>query len=102
MTLDVEIISALRSADSGVSGADLCRQLGVSRTAIWSRIEALRELGYDIAANPHTGYRLLASPDRLLAAQDQTAHGDLPGCTAFDLHGPRILSRRNRARIRVP
>ena len=68
MTLDAKIISALRSANIGVSGADLCRQLCVSRTAIWSRIEALRELGYDIAANPHTGYRLLASPDRLIAA----------------------------------
>jgi BirA family biotin operon repressor/biotin-[acetyl-CoA-carboxylase] ligase len=75
MTLDAKIISALRSADSGISGADLCRQLGVSRTAIWARIEALRELGYDIAANPHTGYRLLASPDRLLAADLQARLG---------------------------
>lgn len=75
MTLDAKIISALRSADSGVSGTGLCRQLGVSRTAVWARIEALRELGYDIAANPHTGYRLLASPDCLLAADLQARLG---------------------------
>ena len=68
MTLDAKILSALRNAESGVSGADLCRQLGISRTAVWARIEALRERDYDIAANPHTGYRLLSSPDRLLAA----------------------------------
>ena len=82
MTLDAKIISALRSADNGVSGADLCRQLSISRTAIWAHIEALRELGYDIAANPHTGYRLLSSPDRLLAADLQARLGK-----------PRIIGR---------
>ena len=82
MTLDAKIISALRSADNGVSGVDLCRQLSISRTAIWAHIEALRELGYDIAANPHTGYRLLSSPDPLLAADLQARLGK-----------PRIIGR---------
>ncbi len=82
MTLDAKIISALRTANSGLSGADLCRELDISRTAIWARIETLRELGYDIAANPHTGYRLLASPDRLFAADLQARLGK-----------PRIIGR---------
>ena len=67
MSLDTQILQALRQSDHGVSGADLCRRLGVSRTAVWARIEALRALGYDIAANPHQGYRLLQSPDKLFA-----------------------------------
>jgi len=85
MTLDAKIISALRSSASGVSGADLCRQLGISRAAIWSRIEALRNLGYDIAANPHTGYRLLDTPNRLLAA-DLQARLEKPRIIGRDIH----------------
>ena len=70
MTTDAEILSALRAADEvGVSGADLAEHIGVSRAAIWARIEELRQLGYDIEASPHLGYRLLSSPD-LLHADD--------------------------------
>ncbi len=68
MTIDSQILATLRNADSGVSGTDLCSKLGVSRTAIWAHIEALRKLGYDIAANPHTGYRLIASPQCLISS----------------------------------
>lgn len=66
MTTDAQILSALRSADdAGVSGAELAERLGISRAAIWARIEELRKLDYDIEASPHFGYRLLASPDVL-------------------------------------
>src|SRR3989440_5137851 len=68
MNLDAQILTALRAApDAGVSGADLSQKLGVSRTAIWARIEELRSLGYDIPASPHLGYRLLSVPDVLHA-----------------------------------
>jgi BirA family biotin operon repressor/biotin-[acetyl-CoA-carboxylase] ligase len=70
MTLDAQILTALRSAaDESVSGADLSQKLGVSRAAVWARIQDLRELGYDIQASPHLGYRLVNSPD-LLHADD--------------------------------
>jgi BirA family biotin operon repressor/biotin-[acetyl-CoA-carboxylase] ligase len=39
------------------------QRFGISRAAIWARIEELRALGYDIAASPHQGYQLLAVPD---------------------------------------
>ncbi len=64
---DAKILSALRAHPEGVSGAQLSRQLGLTRAAIWARIEELRELGYDIEASPHQGYRLLGVPDRLHA-----------------------------------
>lgn len=68
VTTDARILSALRrSEDGGVSGADLSRRLGISRAAIWARIEELRGLGYDIAASPHQGYQLLSVPDVLHA-----------------------------------
>jgi BirA family biotin operon repressor/biotin-[acetyl-CoA-carboxylase] ligase len=70
MTTDAQILSALRGEGTGgVSGAELSQQLGVSRAAIWARIEELRRLGYDIEASPHLGYRLLGAPD-LLHADD--------------------------------
>lgn len=66
MNLDAAILSALRSAP-WVSGAELSQRLGVTRAAIWARIEDLRSLGYGIEASPHNGYRLLGCPDRLHA-----------------------------------
>jgi len=68
MSVDAQILHALRTAGSGaISGADLSQKLGVSRAAVWARIEALRELGYDIEASPHQGYRLVSAPDVLHA-----------------------------------
>jgi len=63
----VQILAALRSTEHGVSGTDLCHQLGVSRAAVWSQIESLREVGFEIVASPHRGYQLVSSPDTLLA-----------------------------------
>jgi BirA family biotin operon repressor/biotin-[acetyl-CoA-carboxylase] ligase len=67
MTTDAKILSALRDSSAGVSGAELAEQLGISRAAVWARIEELRQVGYDIAAGPHSGYRLVGVPDALHA-----------------------------------
>ena len=68
MSLDALILSSLRAAgDGAVSGAQLSQELGVTRAAIWARIEDLRSLGYDIEASPHRGYRLLNAPNVLHA-----------------------------------
>jgi len=67
MTTDAKILSALRANLDGVSGAQLAEQLAISRAAIWSRIEELRQAGYEIEAGPHFGYRLVSSPDALHA-----------------------------------
>jgi BirA family transcriptional regulator, biotin operon repressor / biotin---[acetyl-CoA-carboxylase] ligase len=68
LTADTEILWAMRRAgEGGVSGADLAQRLGISRAAVWSHIEDLRSLGYEIQASPHQGYRLVAAPDVLHA-----------------------------------
>jgi BirA family biotin operon repressor/biotin-[acetyl-CoA-carboxylase] ligase len=67
MTTDAKILTALRANPDGVSGAEIAEQLGVTRAAIWGRIEELRRLGYDIEAGPHFGYRLVSAPDALYA-----------------------------------
>ena len=70
MSIDSQILAALREpGQTGVSGADLSKKLGISRAAVWARIEELRALGYDIEASPHFGYRLVSAPD-LLHADD--------------------------------
>src|SRR2546430_8336291 len=67
MTLDAQILKALRENSGGTSGAELAQKLGISRAVVWTRIEDLRSLGYDIEASPHLGYRLLSAPDALHA-----------------------------------
>lgn len=52
-----------------VSGEFICKNLGVSRTAIWKHIQSLRNEGYEILSRPHSGYRLLRVPDSLLARE---------------------------------
>ncbi len=55
-----------------LSGEQISRELGVSRTAVWKRIGRLRALGYRIEAVTSRGYRLASSPDILHPAQLKT------------------------------
>ena len=85
MSIDVQILTALRAVpDGAVSGAELSQRLGVSRAAIWARIEELRSLGYDIEASPHQGYRLLGAPD-LLHADDLLSRLGTPRVIGRDI-----------------
>jgi len=52
-----------------VSGETLSGKLGLSRTAVWKVVNALRRQGYRIEAVPSRGYRLLEAPDRLTALE---------------------------------
>ena len=63
--VDGTILELFRSGDGLVSGAALSRLLGVSRTAVWKHVKALRANGYQIEAVPAKGYRLLSSPEVL-------------------------------------
>ena len=64
--MDEPILNALKNRPGAfVSGEELSRLVGVSRTAIWKEIEKLRAEGYKILAQPHSGYQLVGIPDRL-------------------------------------
>lgn len=52
-----------------VSGEEISRRLGVSRTAIWKHIEELRADGFEFEAAPRKGYRLVSMPDRWQVAE---------------------------------
>lgn len=63
--MKTELLRLLRGADGYVSGQELCRRLGVSRTAVWKAIRQLKDAGYEIEAVQNRGYRLLEVPDIL-------------------------------------
>lgn len=60
------ILKALRESGSEyLSGQTLSEALGVSRTAVWKAIGALREEGYAIESHRRLGYRLTETAPRL-------------------------------------
>lgn len=64
------ILAFLAEAGEGfASGEALSGKLGLSRTAVWKHVEALRAKGYRIDAVPARGYRLAGVPDRLTALE---------------------------------
>lgn len=69
MTPAEQILVWLRAADGSVSGAELARRLGCSRTAVWKQVRALRRAGYAITARRASGYQLAGVPDRLGPAE---------------------------------
>ena len=62
-----ELLTAMREAGGYVSGGELSKKLGVSRTAVWKGMQKLKEEGYRIVAVPNKGYCLTESPDILNA-----------------------------------
>ena len=58
-----KIIDKLHGTDGFVSGEKLSEEFGLSRTAIWKHVNALKEDGYVIESVTRRGYRLVSSPD---------------------------------------
>ena len=65
-----EILKILRDkAPEPVSGEELAKQLGITRTAIWKHIQTLKKEGYGIEAYTKKGYALTSVPDKLLPSE---------------------------------
>lgn len=63
------LLAMLARSDGYISGEDISRRLGVSRTAVWKYMEDLRRAGYVIEAVPRRGYRLVSRPDKLIPTE---------------------------------
>ena len=64
-----QVLAALDAARGRyISGQELAAQLGVSRTAVWKAVAALRSDGIPIEAVTNRGYALAAAADVLNAA----------------------------------
>ena len=67
-----KVLALLRSAGDGyISGEEIAGRLGVSRTAVWKHIRALKAAGYEIESHARKGYSLLEAPDLLLPQEIQ-------------------------------
>ncbi|MEG6617216.1 biotin--[acetyl-CoA-carboxylase] ligase [Peptococcaceae bacterium 1198_IL3148] len=62
------VLHILKSAQR-ISGEEICRQLNISRTAVWKHIKTLKQEGYQIDTQPRLGYQLLKTPDCLYPAE---------------------------------
>lgn len=61
-----KILRFLRSSHTGfVSGEELARKCGISRTMVWKHIKSLEHEGFGIEAVPSQGYRITSEPDLL-------------------------------------
>jgi len=66
------ILKALLDApDAFISGSVLAEQLGISRPAIWGKLEKLREKGFEFEAIRNRGYQLTKVPNVLNPALAQ-------------------------------
>jgi BirA family biotin operon repressor/biotin-[acetyl-CoA-carboxylase] ligase len=69
------------------SGDALARAAGQTRAAVWKRIEALRQAGLEIAAQPGRGYALVQPLDLLDAA---AIHAGLPASVRGQVAGLQV------------
>ncbi|WP_160679692.1 biotin--[acetyl-CoA-carboxylase] ligase [Clostridium sp. C8-1-8] len=60
-----KILGILKENDDFVSGELICKEFGITRSAIWKYIKALKEEGYDIQSFTKKGYKLINCPDYL-------------------------------------
>ena len=68
MSLKSDILSALeRSGGAPVSGQELSERFGVSRSAVWKAVNALRRDGHDISSSTNIGYSLVSESDSISA-----------------------------------
>ena len=77
----------LRLARGPVSGDVLASEAGLTRAAVWKRIEALRAAGIAVDARPGQGYSLPTPPDLLDA---HTIARALPAAVREVVRGPEV------------
>ncbi len=64
-----KILNLLRATKIGfLSGEELARKCGISRTMVWKHIKSLERDGFGIEAVPSQGYRITSTPDILRKA----------------------------------
>jgi len=67
--LTAELLNRLSSVDGFLSGETLCREFGITRSAVWKHIRLLRHDGYQIDAVTGKGYQLSGMTGRPVAAE---------------------------------
>lgn len=69
-SLKDKVLKCLKDSDGVfISGEQLSQLIGVTRTAVWKSIKALREDGYKIEAHSNKGYMIESTPDIINATE---------------------------------
>lgn len=63
---DARLLAALRAAQLHLSTSELAAAAAILPGELPGRLEAVRQAGFDVELRPGFGYRLIASPDRLV------------------------------------
>lgn len=64
MSIIYKVLAQLEQAGPEcVSGESVAREQGISRTAVWKAVRALKGLGYTVEAVTNRGYRLIDGPE---------------------------------------
>ena len=53
----------LKNKGAYLSGEDISKRFGITRSAVWKQVNILRDMGYKIKSSPRLGYHLEESPD---------------------------------------
>lgn len=79
MELCEKVLEKIAASGAPISGAELAKELNVSRNAVWKAVNLLRTRGYKISASTNSGYMLSPDNVKLCAAQ---LNSRLKGCHA--------------------
>ena len=63
------VLELLRGGDEYLSGEQIGRRLGISRSAVWKHVRELRAAGYGIVSSPKKGYGLRVVANVPIAAE---------------------------------
>lgn len=86
------VLEQLGKADGFLSGEAISGELGISRSAVWKAINALREMGYEIDSVTNRGYRLVRVPDILT---EESIRSFLQGSLISEVHALKTVDSTN-------
>lgn len=64
-----KILNLLKSNDNYISGEDISKILGITRSSVWKYINILKKDGYQIEGISNKGYKLISEPDLISPAE---------------------------------
>lgn len=71
------VLKSLMNAARPLSGEEMARGLGITRSALWKHLGTLRERGFKIEGKKGTGYRLIDMPDMSAEGIMASVHGPM-------------------------
>lgn len=93
----LELLLSLLASGRAHNGEDLAQRLGISRAAIWKKIEALRELGVEVEGRPGSGYALARPIERLDQARIRAALSPTANAGLVELRLVSVIDSTNAA-----